>query len=195
MSLKKILKETSEQVLSNKTFYHGTKALFPFKKFESRMDGSGIVSMGNRKYGGFFFSDNIETAEYFTEWLVAEVKIKNIQVYTETKHPPTALKKAVEDNKIYMVPEVIDGSEYSNVVVVPHKLLNRYVDIVDWHFVGDEEFYKEVLTEQFGDPEEDEDSEYYISKNIFDSFFNIVGLDKDYIMREVPVFKEYYNSL
>lgn len=148
-----------EQNSNGDIFYHGTSSKFPFQKFSKFAEGTGIVSSGGRKYGGFFFTSEFENAEYYTEWFVAEVKINNIhEDPLNSKHPPKAMKQAAEDDKIYIVENVYDGSMYSDIVVVPHSQIDN-VEIVGWKFVGDKEFYFEVLDEFFGGDEEEYDEE------------------------------------
>ena len=99
--LKNIIKEEVSALMKNEigVYYHGTRSILPFEFFDKISDGSGIVSSG-KKYGGFFFTDEKDNAQFFTEWFVCKVKIKNIQEnpYNE-KHPPAILKKAAQDNK------------------------------------------------------------------------------------------------
>lgn len=107
------------------------------------------------------------------------------------------MKQAAEDNKIYIVRDVYDGAMYSDVVVVPHSQIDN-VEIINWKFVGDKEFYYETLDEFFGGYEEEYDEEGdlmepYISRGMINSFINMTGGELDYIL-SIPVFKEYYES-
>jgi len=205
--IRKIIREEVikifEQDSNSGIFYHGTSSTFPFKKFSKLAEGTGIVSSGGKKYGGLFFTSEFENAEYYTEWFVAEVKINNIyEDPFKSNHPPTIMKNAVKDNKVYIVRDVYDGSMYSDIVVVPHSQIDN-VDIINWKFVGDKEFYFEVLDEFFGgdmspDDEESYDDEGnlmepYIDQEMINSFIRMTGGELDYIL-SIPVFKEYYDS-
>lgn len=184
-------------------FYHGTRSMFPFKSFDKRSEGTGIVSSGGKKYGGFFFTSEFENAQFYTEWFIAKVRITDIhEDQLNSTHPPTVMKKAVEDDKIYIVRDVFDGAMHSDIVVVPHSEIDK-VDIVEWEFVGDKEFYFEVLDEFFGgdmDPDDEESyddegnlMEPYIDQGMIRSFVNMTGGDMDYLL-SIPVFREYYES-
>jgi len=205
--IRKIIREEIEYVFeqnsNNGKFYHGTSSKFPFQKFDKSLDGSGIASSGGKKYGGFFFTSDFDNAEFYTEWFIAEVKINNIdEDPLKSTHPPTVMKRALEDNKIYIVREVVDGATYSDIVVVPNNQIDN-VEILNWTFVGDKESYFESLDDFFGgdmDPN-DEDSyddegnlmEPYIDKEMIASFIEITGGELDYLL-SIPVFREYYNS-
>jgi len=200
--IRKIIKEEISHIFEEKSnggiFYHGTSSKFPFKKFSKFAEGTGIVSSGDRKYGGFFFTSEFENAEYYTEWFVAEVKINNIhEDPLKSNHPPTVMDKAVEDNRIYIVRDVYDGAMYSDIVVVPHSQINN-IEIVNWKFVGDKEFYYEQLDSFFGGDEEEYDEESnlmepYIGQDMINSFINMTGVELDYLL-SIPIFKEYYDS-
>lgn len=200
--IRRIVKEEVGHIFGQNSnggiFYHGTSSKFPFKKFNKFSEGTGLVSSGGRKYGGFFFTSEFENAEYYTEWFVAEVKINNIhEDPLNSNHPPITMKKAVEDNKIYIVRNVYDGAMYSDIVVVPHSQID-YVEIVGWKFVGDKEIYYEQLDNFFGGDEEEYDEEGnsvepYIAQGMIDSFINMTGGELDYLL-SIPIFKEYYDS-
>lgn len=112
------------------------------------------------------------------------------------------MNRAIEDNKIYIVRDVLDGAVYSDIVVVPHSQINN-VKILNWKFVGDKDFYFESLDEFFGgkmdlnDEESFDDNgnlmEPYVDKDIISSFFEITGGDLNYLL-SIPIFKEYYDS-
>jgi hypothetical protein len=86
MSVQKLLREQLNQKIP---YFHGSKSPIPFEKFEPQSIGTGIVSSG-QKYGGFFFTSQFENAEYYTEWFVVEVSIKNIEPSPiAQKNPPT----------------------------------------------------------------------------------------------------------
>ena len=205
--IRKIIREEIgrifEQNSNSGKFYHGTSSKFPFNNFSKFAEGSGIVSSGGKKYGGFFFTSEFDNAQFYTEWFIAEVVINNIhEDPLDSTHPPTVMKKAAEDNKIYIVRDVFDGATYSNIVVVPHSQIDN-VQIVNWTFVGDKEFYFEVLDEFFGedlDPDDEENydddgnfMDSYITKDTISSFINMVDNDMEYLLK-IPVFKEYYDS-
>lgn len=205
--IRKIIREeigyVFEQNSNSGRFYHGTSSKFPFQKFDKSLEGSGIVSSGGKKYGGFFFTSEFENAEYYTEWFVAEVLIKNIhEDPLKSTHPPTVMKKAYEDDNIYIVRDVLDGSMHSDIVVVPYNQINN-IQIVNWTFVGDKEAYFESLDEFFGgdiDPNDEESydddgniMEPYIDQSMIASFINMTGGGLDYLLT-IPIFKEYYNS-
>jgi len=182
--LKKLVLETYNSL--DDIYYHGTRTTFPFSKFDERLDGSGIVSSGN-KFGGFFFTSNKENAEYYTEWFVATVKINNIEPNPLPQtHSPTVLKQAIKDNKNYKINDVLDGSSYSDIVVVPHQNLND-ITIIKWEFVGDEESYFETLDNFFGH----EDINDINKENIL-SILKMINVDPNYIMK-IPIFKKYFD--
>jgi hypothetical protein len=170
----------------NDKFYHGTRSLLPFTEFDSRMIGTGIVSSGGRKYGGFFFTDNFNNAEYYTEYFIAEVTVDNI-LPTKSKNPPDLMKKAAADHKNYMSTNVLDGAAYSNVVVVPSSNIND-IHIIDWIFVGDEKFYFEQLDKFFGDEEN-----WFVNQDMINDTLNMIKYDVPNLLT-IPVFKKYYNS-
>jgi len=170
-------------------WYHGTSGLFPFQSFSHLMDGMGVVNTGRKKFGGFFFTDVIDNAEFYSENFVAKVRIHNlIPAPDNQKHPPTVMQLAIKDKKSYVVSDVLDGSHYSNIAVVPISNLKNVV-IMDWVFIGDKDFYYSSLDEFFGGDEEDK----FISRSIIDSFINMTGGGLDYLLK-VPVFKSYYFS-
>ena len=152
----RIPEKLSENIASQNIFFHGTKTKLPFKKFEKNMDGSGLVSNG-RKYGGFFFTDSLENAEFYTEYFVCKVKINDINLNpTNHKNSPEVLKQAILDNNIYLIEDVLDGAVFSNIVVVPSNRVDE-IFITDWIFIGDKEFYFNQLDELFGMDEDDVD--------------------------------------
>lgn len=150
-----------EDVVNDTIFYHGTSQYLPFEKFDPRREGSGVVSSGAKKYGGFFFTSDKENAEYYGEFLVAKIRIRDFVVDNTSTHPPTLMKKAVQDHQIYVVEDVMDGGAYSNIAVVPMSELDK-VEIVEWELTeGAEEFWIETLNEKFTETEYgwDEDAE------------------------------------
>lgn len=112
------------------------------------------------------------------------------------------MKKAYEDDNIYIVRDVLDGSMHSDIVVVPYNKINN-IQIVNWTFVGDKEVYFESLDEFFGgdmDPNDEESydddgnmMEPYIDQSMIASFINMTGGGLYYLLT-IPIFKEYYNS-
>jgi len=186
--IKNLLREGLE---TPNIWYHGTRSLLPFKSFDKVMDGSGIVSSGGQRYGGFFFTSEFSNAEYYTEWFVGKVTINNLIELPQAKHPPTVMKQAILDKKNYVTVNVLDGSMHSNIAVVPHSNLND-IKILDWVFVSDKEFYFEALDSMFGG-EEEEDGTIYVSQWIIQEFFNMTGGGLDYALN-IPIFNEYFNS-
>lgn len=179
--------EKEDYTPSKDIFYHGTKTKLPFKKFESNMDGSGLVSSG-KKYGGFFFTDSMENAEFYTEYFVCKVQINNIQPNpTHSKNSPEVLKQANLDNKIYLIEDILDGAVFSNIVVVPYSQINN-VNIIEWEFIGDKEFYFEQLDKLFG-----MDEENYITQDSIREFCEMTETNLNFLL-SVDVFQEYYNS-
>ena len=183
----KLLKEEIDTI---NTWYHGTRSLLPFISFSREMDGTGIVSSG-KKYGGFFFTSNINNAEFYTEWFICKVTINNLVDFPNSSHPPTVLKQAIINKNNYIIKDTLDGSMYSNIAVVPHSNL---IDVIiqDWIFVGDKEYYFNALDEMFGGDEED-DGIIYVTQWIINSFFNMTGGGLDYVLT-IPIFKEYYDT-
>lgn len=166
--------------------YHGTRSFIPFQSFEELMIGSGIVSTGNKKYGGFFFTTESENAEFYTEWFIITVKIFNVKPNpTDSKHSPTVLKTAISDNEIYKIDDILDGSYVSDIIVVPSSLLEN-IQILEWEFVGDEESLFQRYDEAFG-------SDGEVSKDMIDESLEIMNLDLNYLL-SIPIFKKYYDS-
>jgi hypothetical protein len=168
-------------------WYHGTAGLFPFKEFSPSMDGQGVVNMSRKKFGGFFFTSEPKNAEFYGENFIAKVTINNLtQAPEHQNHPPTVMKLAINDGVSYIIPDTLDGSHYSDVAVVPISNLND-VDIIQWIFVGDEEFYYESLDNFFGGDDE------FVSQRTIESFIEMTGGGLDYLL-DIPVFNNYYNS-
>jgi len=162
-------------------FYHGSSCIIPFQKFNADCDGSGIVT-NNKRYGGFFFTSDKGNSEFYSEWFICKVSIKNI-VKANSMHPPTALK----ENKTAIIHNIIDGDCFSDVVVVPHSNLED-VEILKWIFIGD----KEALFEKYDEWFADDDG--YITKDIVESIIDCMNIDLNYLLN-IDVFKEYYESL
>ena len=198
--------EIYNEVLNESTgdvFYHGTSEWLPFEEFLPRMDGHGAVSSGGKKYGGFFFTSNKKNAEYYGEYLIATVKIREYETLTNTTHPPTMLKQAIVDKKIYRVDNVLDGSAYSDVIVVPHSELSK-VQIVKWELTnGSEHDWISTLNEKFtwiqygwDDEAEEETDEGEVMKptqwDVSETMNQMDGID--YVLT-FPPFKKWYDSL
>src|ERR1044072_2158318 len=175
MSVKTLLREQLNQKIP---YYHGSKSPIPFEKFEPNSIGTGIVSSG-QKYGGFFFTSEFENAEYYTEWFVVQVNIKNVDPDPNSqKNPPQNMKQAVQDKKIYLISDTYDGAMYSDIVVVPASLVGN-VTIVDWTFVGDEQDYFEYLDRYFT-MGNDEEEENFITQDYISSIMAMTGGGLDY---------------
>jgi hypothetical protein len=171
--------------------YHGTRSYIPFQKFDSSLIGTGIVSTSGTKYGGFFFTTEFENAEFYTEWFVAKVKIKNVKpnpIENLTKTPVLVLKKASETNENYIINDYLDGSVYSDIIVVPSKNVDT-VEILSWEFVGDEESLFQKYDEAFGSGEED----VYVNKYMIKETLEMIEIDINYLLK-IPIFKKYYDS-
>ncbi len=184
-TLNKIIAEELGTV--DKPFYHGTRTVLPFEHFDPKMIGTGIVSSGRPEYGGFFFTDSRENAEFYTEWFIATVKIAGL-IPVESKNPPQLMKQAVVDHKNYLVTDVLDGAMYSDIAVVPSSNVNT-ITIVSWEFEGDEESYFEHLDEIFGNGDEDD----YINQDMIKDTLSMIQMDINYLLR-IPIFKQYFDS-
>lgn len=179
----------NENLKTSVTAYHGTNSLFPFTEFLPSMIGKGIVSHGN-KYGGFFFTTEIENAEYYAEYFIATVQIPESELNENTdKHPSSVLKKAESNNKIYIIKDVHDGIIISDIIVVPVDKLDK-VHIKSWNFVGDEEMLFEKYDDLFGNGIGDENK---INKSDIIDVLEMLMIDIKFIMK-IPIFKKYYNS-
>lgn len=167
----------------NQSYYHGTRSLIPFQQFEKNLDGTGLVSSGGRKYGGFFFTNNKNNALFFTEWFIAQVSINRVFPNpVQSTHPPTVLNQAIKDNKNYLLEDVVDGQYHSDVVVVPHSNL-KDITIINWEFIGDQESYFESLDEMFQASHQNEIAE----------ILETIGVDLNYLLK-IPIFRQYYQS-
>lgn len=210
MKLKKFIAKTirehlnEQDVVNNGVIaYHGTNSVIPFQSFDSHMIGTGLVSSGN-KYDGFFFTTEKENAEYYTEYFLCKVLIKNVkQNPINTTQPSTVLKKALEDRTNYIIADVLDGAIISDIIVVPKNNTNT-VDIIEWEFVGDEDFLFEKYDEIFGYTDESEDDEdnydddgnFMVRRTaagLIDDAIESMDLDINSLLK-IPVFKKYYNT-
>lgn len=178
------MKHIKEYHKYNNIYFHGTVAKIPYENFDKNCDGSGVVSIGGKKYGGFFFTSIQENAEFYSEYFVAKVKIENI-VVSNNRHPPSALVDSIKDNRNYLVKEVLDGAVMSDVVVVPMYNLNN-IKILEWIFVGDEEFYFEQLDQMF-------DEEGIVNQDMISDIISMIDMDINFLL-SIPIFKKYYDS-
>jgi len=170
--------------------FHGTRSTVPFKNFDPKLIGTGLVSSGGMKYGGFFFTTEIENAEYFTEYFTVKVKILNVlNNPTNNSHPPTVLKKAIEDNNIYLIKNTYDGAMYSNIIVVPSALIKN-VKILEWICIADKETMFSTWDDyfNFGGEENEE-----ITKHDIEYFYSTIGEDLNFALQNA-IFNEYYQS-
>lgn len=171
-----------------KEFYHGTRTPLPFERFDPKLDGSGLVNIGRRKFGGFFFTDSKENAEYYTEYFVGTAQIANLQPNpTGINHPSKVLEQAIIDKKNYVVEDVHDGAIYSDIAVVPMSNL-KDVKITGWEFVGDKESYFETLDGIFGGEEDD-----YVNQDMIAGTLSMIEMNINYMLN-IPIFKAYYDS-
>lgn len=172
--------------------YHGTRTDLPFSKFDPKAIGTGFVSFGT-KFHGFFFTTSEENAEYYTEYFLCRVSITNAHDNPlKEKHPPTVLKQASQDDKIYIIKDYLDGSVFSDIIVVPMNQLNN-VRILEWIFVGDEEWLFKKYDEFFGGEPDEETGDLFVDQSIIKQMINMIDLDLEYLLK-IPVFKKYYDS-
>lgn len=182
--------------------YHGTRSTIPFMSFDSTMIGSGLVSMNN-KYDGFFFTSEKDNAEYYTEYFLCKVEVRDIKKSPISGSPKEVLKHGLEDKQNYVIEDILDGAFLSDIVVVPKNNLDT-VSILEWEFIGDEDFLFEQYDDFFGigsDDEEDEDNYdddgnfmgQITTKDMIEDGLDIMGIDIDYLLN-IPVFKKYYDS-
>ena len=77
----KLLDDNGQPVI----FWHGSKTN-ALTEFDSSYDGSGVVTMSQESYGGFFFASVKDAAEYYCYGGVPEEKIENSngEIYIET---------------------------------------------------------------------------------------------------------------
>jgi hypothetical protein len=130
-------------------YYHGTRSILPFIRFDPICDGSGICS-GSGRYGGFFFSTSKDQSEYFTEWLICHVQIADVEV-ADASDPRGLMRQAISANRpMQMAREYIDGDAFGHPVFVPHACIGN-IQIVEWEFVGDIEYGVEELSAVFLD--------------------------------------------
>jgi len=191
MILSEEIKNIVIEELNNldKIYYHGTRTPLPFQNFDPKLIGTGLVSSGQKEYGGFFFTSEKENAEFYTEYFVASVKIANlIPNPTTSSHPPTVMQIASKEQKNYVVNEVLDGAVYSDIAVVPSSNV-KDIQIISWEFIGDTESYFEHLDRIFGSGEEDD----FVNKDMIIDTIRMIELDPNYLLK-IPVIKQYYDS-
>lgn len=169
MSLTNIL--NTQTYDKNTIFYHGTISKTPFLNFDKSMDGRGISSVG-KKFGVTFGSTEINTATYFSDYLYCAFKI-NAPIYIVDKNfiktPIDLFKTATELNKVLIITDVVDGSGYSDVIVIPYSYYDK-IKIIKWYLDGySYEDMVETWNELFGYDEsdhlDDEDMEEIYGKN------------------------------
>lgn len=194
--IKKVLRESffQENTSSYITAYHGSRSVLPFQEFDNSMIGSGLVTLGGSSdaYDGFFFTTEKENAEYYTEYFVAKVNIKGVEKNpTELKHPSKVLSLAKNDEKVYIIEDVLDGAVFSDIIVVPSNRIDS-ISILEWEFVGDEEMLFERYDEIFGIENEEGDG-VYVNQDMIHDVLETIGIDINFLLK-IPVFKKYYES-
>lgn len=174
--------------------WHGTRAKLPFPYFESHMEGTGSVSGGRMKYGGFFFTSERENAEFYADFLIARVSIEGVSSENAGKHPPTVMAKAKEDHAVYVVRNVIDGAVPSDVFVVPTSRASS-VSITGWELSSaySEGQYFDALDELFGAEEDEDGNEQPVTKGTVEHLVRSMEMDMKYLL-SFPPFKKYYDS-
>ena len=178
----KYLKESHEV---NNVYYHGTVEKLPFDKFNEKSDGSGICNISGEKYGGFFFTSSLENAESYTEYFLLKVKVNNINISSE-KIPRYAMINAIKEQKNYLVRDILDGVVVSDILVVPHCNLND-ITILEWVFVGVEDFYFDKLDHIFGDEER------FVTKDMIADVLHMIEIDINKFL-SFPILKKYYDT-
>lgn len=196
MKIRKHIKSINEYFGKNTfsvTAYHGTRSKIPFPVFLPSMIGTGLVSSSNSKYGGFFFTTEKDNAEYYTEYFIAEVLISSVENNpTDIKSPSTLMNMAADNNTIYKIDDILDGSHFSDIIIVPSNMIDN-IKVISWEFVGEESWLFEKYDTMFGDMDEDT-GELYVSKDSVSDVLGMLDIDLDYLL-SVPVFDEYYKQL
>jgi len=177
-----------ENVGSSIEVFHGSSTYLPFKKFDQRMIGSGLATRGTR-HGGFYFTTDRDNAEFYSEYFVLRATIKNVvRSVLGSSHPPTVMKKAIEDDRNYLIEDVLDGSHFSDIVVVPSTKVDD-VQIEEWYFIGDKDSLYRKYDEFFGADVDDD----MVTQDMISETLSLIGTDLDYLMN-IPMFSEYYES-
>ncbi len=167
----------------NTIFYHGTISKIPFEIFYEGCDGSGIVNPSKQKFGGFFFTSSEENAEYYSDYFICKCFVENIKI-TNEKFPN--MKISIKDKQNYLYKDVLDGSCFSDVLTVPMCNLNN-ITILEWMFVGDEEYYFNSLDKLFGD------EEGFVNKDMICDILETCKININYLLN-ITVFKTYFES-
>lgn len=192
-TVRKYLNEQNNNNINNNddrivVAYHGTRSFLPFQKFESTMIGTGLVSTGGIKYDGFFFTTEKENAEYYTEYFICKVTIDEVKNNPiESEHPSTVLSLALKNNENYIIEDVLDGSVFSDIIVVSKNNLDT-INIIEWEFIGDEETIFEKWDEFFGD----EDG-VFVNSDMIDEVLDMINIDINFLIK-IPVFRKYYEG-
>ena len=67
-------------------------------------------------------------------------------------------------------------------------LLTKEIEILEWIYVGEEQYYYDKLDSIIGDTEDN-----FVSKDMLDDFIESIDLNIDYLLT-IPIFKKYYDS-
>jgi 8-oxo-dGTP pyrophosphatase MutT (NUDIX family) len=173
-------------LLDNVVAYHGTRGFLPFERFEKNMIGTGLVSRGD-KYGGFFFTTQKENAEFYTEYFICKVIINNVKNSPiERKQPPLVLSLALKNKENYIIKDVLDGSVFSDVIVVPETNLDT-INIMEWEFIGDEDDVFEKWDDLFGG------GDGFVNSDMINDVLKMINIDIDFLIN-IPIFKKYYDE-
>lgn len=155
--------------------YLGTSSLFPFPKFEKSVRNRSLVSGG--RYQGYFFTSSKDNAEFYSELWVAKVSIRGAEI-TDITIPKLALEKANKDNRIYILEDILDGSHFSDIVVVVPDSLVNHIKILSWETRFDSDTVFEVW------------DEFFDSEDDVEEILEISGYDYSYL-EKMPMFRGY----
>jgi len=108
------------------------------------------------------------------------------------KNPPENMKQAIVDKKIYIIPNILDGAAMSDIVIVPSILIDN-VSIINWKFVGEEQFYFDYLDEYFTIGNDGEEDENFITQDSISGLFSMTGGGLEYAL-QIPIFRKYFDS-
>ncbi len=188
--LERVLRESVKEDLNSGerlVAYHGTKSLFPFSEFDSAWIGTGLVSNTKTKYDGFFFTTEEENAEYYTEYFLCKVIIDEVKDNPlESKIPDTVLSFGYKRKQNYIIEDVLDGADISDIIVVPKNNLDT-IKITEWFYVGDEATVFEAWDEFFGDEDE------FITPDLIEDVLDSLNLSLSYLLK-IPIFRDYYHK-